>query len=166
MIATQCCEANGINHAYPTITLTLYVKLERPCLNKGGGPDISYQATYNAVAPFPDSLTTIHTRANQALATHMKAGWVHDPQVALTTLKLRAHKYPERVCEDTRTQRWTNATVWPYSLYNYVFSQTYISLLLLQMATFSGWKIICDSSHNSKSGCISLQSLPNKVFQK
>ena len=41
--------------------------------------------------PCPDNLTTIYTLAHLALATHMKAGWVSDPQVALTTLKLRAN---------------------------------------------------------------------------
>ena len=34
----------------------------------------------------PDSLTTIHTWAYLALATHMKAGYVTYPQVALMTL--------------------------------------------------------------------------------
>ena len=31
------------------------------------------------------SLTAIHTWAHLALATHMKANWVNNPQVALTT---------------------------------------------------------------------------------
>ena len=39
-------------------------------------------------------LTTIHTWAHLALANHMKAGWTNNPQVALTTLKLRAHTCP------------------------------------------------------------------------
>ena len=36
-------------------------------------------------------LITIHTWAHLGLATHMKASCVNDQQVALTTLKLRAH---------------------------------------------------------------------------
>ena len=46
------------------------------------------------LVPSPDSLTTIHTWAHLVLATHMKAGWVKDPKVALRTLKLRAHTCP------------------------------------------------------------------------
>ena len=42
----------------------------------------------------PESLTTIHTWAHLALATHMKDGLINDTQVALTTLKLRAHMCP------------------------------------------------------------------------
>ena len=38
--------------------------------------------------------TVIHTCAHLALATHLKASWVNDPQVALKTLKLRAHMCP------------------------------------------------------------------------
>ena len=34
----------------------------------------------------PNSLTTIHTWAHLALATHMKASWVNNPHVSLTTL--------------------------------------------------------------------------------
>ena len=37
---------------------------------------------------------TIHTWALLARATHRKDGWVQDPQVALTTLKLRVHTCP------------------------------------------------------------------------
>ena len=42
----------------------------------------------------PDILTTIHSWDHLALASHMKAGWVKDPQVALMTLKLRDHTRP------------------------------------------------------------------------
>ena len=44
-----------------------------------------------AVVSSPDSLLTIHTWDHLAQATHMKAGWVKDPQVALMILTLRAH---------------------------------------------------------------------------
>ena len=37
--------------------------------------------------PSPDNLMSIHTWAHLALTTHMKAGWVNNPQVALTSLK-------------------------------------------------------------------------------
>ena len=36
--------------------------------------------------PSVESLTTIHTWAHLALTTHMKAGWVSNPQVAPMTL--------------------------------------------------------------------------------
>ena len=42
----------------------------------------------------PDSLTTIHTWAHPAIATDMKAGLTNNSQLALTTLKLRAHTCP------------------------------------------------------------------------
>ena len=38
----------------------------------------------------PDSLTTIHTWAHLALATHMRADLKNDPQVALTIVKLKS----------------------------------------------------------------------------
>ena len=44
--------------------------------------------------PCPDGLTTIHTWADLALETHMKAGLINYLQVALMTLKLRAHTSP------------------------------------------------------------------------
>ena len=44
--------------------------------------------------PSPDRLTTIQIWAHLALATHMNASKVNDSQVALTTLKLRAHTCP------------------------------------------------------------------------
>ena len=52
----------------------------------------------------PDSLTTIHTWAYLALVTHMKFGLTNDPQVALMTLKLSAHRCPLRLSKDTPTQ--------------------------------------------------------------
>ena len=54
--------------------------------------------------PSPDSFTTIHTWAHLALATHVKASWVNNPQVAMTTLKLRAHMCPWLLSKDTPTQ--------------------------------------------------------------
>lgn len=42
---------------------------------------------------FP-TLTVIHTWARLSLTTHMNASWVNDPQVALTTIKLRAQTCP------------------------------------------------------------------------
>ena len=39
----------------------------------------------------PQTAKNIHTWAHLALATHMKAGWVSHPQVALMTLKIKAH---------------------------------------------------------------------------
>ena len=33
--------------------------------------------------------------------SHMKAGFVNDPKVGLTTLKLRAHTCPKWLCKDT-----------------------------------------------------------------
>ena len=54
--------------------------------------DIAYRPpTMQYWVSSPDSLTTIHTWTYLALGTHMKALWVNDPQVGLTTLKLRAH---------------------------------------------------------------------------
>ena len=43
-------------------------------------------------APSPHSLTAIHTRDHLAITAHMKASWGNNQQVALMTLKLRAHK--------------------------------------------------------------------------
>ena len=46
------------------------------------------------------ALTTIHTWAHVTLATPMKASWVNDLQVALTTLNFKAHSVmtsPHRV---------------------------------------------------------------------
>lgn len=45
------------------------------------------------------TIPTIHTWAHLVLATHMKAGWIDDPQVVLTTLKVRGY-----TCKDTSTQ--------------------------------------------------------------
>ena len=42
--------------------------------------------------PTPDSLRTIHTWAHLVITIYMKAGLV--PQLALTTLKIRAHTGP------------------------------------------------------------------------
>ena len=52
----------------------------------------------------PDSLTTIHTLAYLALVTHMKTGWINNPQVDLMTLKLSAHTCPKRFYKDTPTE--------------------------------------------------------------
>ena len=57
--------------------------------------------------PAPDSLTTW---ANLAKATHMKTGQVSDPQVALKTLKLRAHAC--RICKDTKSLKAYNWSVY------------------------------------------------------
>ena len=61
--------------------------------------EVAYATTYHPPTlqywvPSPDSLTAIHTRASLTLATHMRAGQVSNPQVALTTLKLGAHMCP------------------------------------------------------------------------
>ena len=40
----------------------------------------------------PDSLTTTHTCALLALATHKKAGWVDDPQVSLVPLPVKSSR--------------------------------------------------------------------------
>ena len=50
------------------------------------------------------TLTTIHSWAHKVPATHTKPGRVNDQQAALTTLKLRAHTCPDRLCQDTPTQ--------------------------------------------------------------
>ena len=56
---------------------SIYVKLERPSLNRGGGLWHYLSPTYSAVlSSLPDSLTS--TWAHVALATHMKADWVND----------------------------------------------------------------------------------------
>ena len=61
----------------------------------GGGKDITYHPlTMLYWVRSPDSLTVIHNRAYLALGTHINACWVNDPQVALTTLNLRAHMCP------------------------------------------------------------------------
>ena len=53
--------------------------------------ELAYDITYHPPimqywVPSPDGLTTIYTWAHLALAAHMKAGWVNDPQVAFMTL--------------------------------------------------------------------------------
>ena len=60
---------------------------------------LAYNITYHwhtvqYWVPSPDSLTTTHTWAHLAWATYMKASLVNNPQVAQTTLKLRAHTFP------------------------------------------------------------------------
>ena len=51
------------------------------------GLDITYHTpTMQLWVPSTDILTTIHTWAQLALATHMKADRIDNPQVALTTL--------------------------------------------------------------------------------
>ena len=79
-----------------TFLLVLYVKLVCLSLNRRGGLWHYLSPTYNALLSSlsPDSLTTIYTWAHPALATHMKATWVNDPEEALRTLKLRANMSP------------------------------------------------------------------------
>ena len=75
---------------------SIYVELEQLSLNRGAGLRryIHHPPTMQYCAPFPDSLTTIHSWAHLAPASHMKARWVSDPQVEPMILKLRAHTYP------------------------------------------------------------------------
>ena len=42
----------------------------------------------------PDILKNIHAWVQLALETHLKAGFTNDPQVSLTSLKLKAHTCP------------------------------------------------------------------------
>ena len=75
-----------------TLKETFHVKLERPSLNRGGGIWHYLSPTYYALlSSLLRQLKNIHTWAHLALATHMKAGWVSHPQVALMTLKIKAH---------------------------------------------------------------------------
>ena len=77
------------------VTESVYLKLKRPSLNRGGALRHYISPTDNAVLSFlPRHLTTIHIRAHLVLATHMKVGWVNDPQVTLMTVKLRSHMCP------------------------------------------------------------------------
>lgn len=46
------------------------------------------QLFHAVLSALPRHLTKIHTWVDQALATHTRAGWVKDPQGALTTLIL------------------------------------------------------------------------------
>ena len=57
---------------------SIYVKLEQPSWNRGGGLSHDLSPTYNAIlSSLPRQLkTTIHSWAHLALATNMKAGWV------------------------------------------------------------------------------------------
>ena len=49
--------------------------------------DIMYHPpTVHYWVPSPDSLTTIYTWAQLAIATRVNASWVNDPQVDLKTL--------------------------------------------------------------------------------
>ena len=84
VVAKQLSSAWGDNLATPH-TVADSVSVNSPNI---------FSPLFFEVVPSPDSLTTIHTLAHLALATHMKASTVNDPQVALTTLKLRAHMCP------------------------------------------------------------------------
>ena len=87
------------------VNKSMYVKLERGLWTEEVACNITfYPLTMQYWVTSPDSLTTIHTCAHLVLATHMKAGWVNNPQVALTPLKLRAHTCPKRPWKDTPTQ--------------------------------------------------------------
>ena len=60
--------------------------------------EVAYNITYHPPimqyqVPSLHSLTAIYTWDHLAITTHMKASWVNNPQVALMTLKLKAHKY-------------------------------------------------------------------------
>ena len=62
--------------------------------------EVAYDITYHPPTiqhwvPSSNSLTTIHTRARIALATHMTAGWVNNPQVAVMTLR-PVHMYQNK----------------------------------------------------------------------
>ena len=68
------------------VNKSLYVKLETPSLNRGCSlQHYSHPPTMLYSVTSLGSLTAIHTWAHLALATHMKANWVNNPQVALTT---------------------------------------------------------------------------------
>ena len=60
-------------------------------MNKGGGLSPTYSAVLSSLTRQPNN--------HLALAIHMKASWVNEPQVALTTLKLRAYMCQERVLD-------------------------------------------------------------------
>ena len=51
-----------------------------------------------------DSLSTIQIWAHLALTSYMKADWVDNSQVDLTTLILSAHTWPWWLCKDTPTE--------------------------------------------------------------
>ena len=92
------------------------IKLERTSLNKGGG--LRHYLTLFTMqywVPSTNSLTNIHTWAHLATETYMKAGWVNDPRVAPTTLKLGAHTCPYWICKDTPTQRLKACNSAPFS---------------------------------------------------
>ena len=70
---------------------SIYVKLEWPSLNRGGGLWHNLTPTYNAGLSSLSRQLNNHSWAHLALANNMKAGLTNDPQVALMTLTLRAH---------------------------------------------------------------------------
>ena len=59
----------------------IYVKLEQPSLNRGGGLRHHLSPNYNSVLSSlqTDTLKTIHTWTHLALETHMKPSQVNDP---------------------------------------------------------------------------------------
>ena len=108
-----CCPltSEGINHSFEDNNVNILAREDR-WFERGvkesihvrlWTEEVAFSVTYHPPTvlhwvPSPDSLSTIHTWAHLAIATHMKAGW------AFMWVKLGAHTCPHRLCKDTPTQ--------------------------------------------------------------